>query len=133
MSTLISDKREMKSMNQPMQHRLVKTKNKKRKPKAQRLTYRELERTRTPIFIKTFDRNKYMYVCDPLRAKGMPSALHLTTFQVIPLKDLYYDIRHVCVADTTSEKPQIIARRKQADADLEYEKGMQKWVIVPTP
>lgn len=137
MMTVIPDKRTMKAMNEPMQqrlqHRRVKTKKKKRKPKVERLTYRQLERTRTPIFIKTFDRNKYMYLCDPLHTKGIPSALHLKTLKTIPLKDLYYDIRHICVADTTSEKPQIIASRKQADAELLFLKGKQHWVIVPTP
>ncbi|EUJ44679.1 hypothetical protein [Listeria fleischmannii] len=133
MMTVIPDKRTMKAMNEPMQHRLIKTKKKKRKPKVQRLTYRQLERTRTPIFIKTFDRNKYMYLSGQRHTKGIPSALHLNTLKTIPLKDLYYDIRHVCVADTTSEKPQVIASRKQADAELLFLKGMQHWVIVPTP
>ncbi|WP_088816534.1 MULTISPECIES: hypothetical protein [Listeria] len=137
MMSVIPDKRTMKAMNEPMQqrleHRLVKTKKKKRKPKVQRLTYRQLERTRTPIFIKTFDRDKYMYVCDQLHTKGIPSAVNLNTLKSVPLKDLYYNIRHVRVADTTSEKQQIIARRKQADAELLFLKGMQQWVIVPTP
>jgi hypothetical protein len=136
MATAIPDKRMMKSTNQPMeqrlQHRLIKTKKKKRKPASQRLTYRQLERTRTPIFIKTFDGDQYMYVRDQLHTRGIPNALHLNTLQTIPLQDLYYNIRHVRVADTTSEEHKIIAKRKQADADLLYLKGMQQWVIVPT-
>lgn len=137
MMTVIPDKRTMKAMNEPMQqrlqHRRVKTKKKKRKPTSQRLTYRQLERTRTPIFIKTFDGDLYMYVCDSLHTKGIPSALNLKALHCVPLQDLYYNIRHVRVADTTSEEHQIIAKRKQADADLLFLKGMQHWVIVPTP
>ncbi len=121
----------MKSINEPMEHRFIKSKMKKRKPTLQRLTQKQLEEIQIAVFIKTFSGEKYLYLWDRLSANGIPNAVDLNTLQPIALKDIYYDIRHVRIADTTSEKHQIIARRKQADADLLVMKGMRHYVMVP--
>jgi hypothetical protein len=136
MTTLLSEKQSMKLTNEPavthLHHQRIKTKTKKtkRKPTIHLLTRKQLENIRTPIFIKTFNGELYMYIWSRLHSRGIPRALNLKTLKSIPLKELYYDIRHVRIADTTSENHQIIARRKQADNDLLIVKGMKHIVVV---